>query len=86
MRTNEAKPTNLKRNDFQYQPEWEFGLASNDVRIKSTKGHSIGTIEAKEIPRFMNMPDGEVPASFKPVRDWKNTFSKQLMSDLGLRP
>ena len=75
---------NQERIKFDFQPEFTFGLASNDVRVKNSKGRTIGTIEAKDIPRFINMANGEVPTSFKPVKDWKLCYSVVLMDELGI--
>lgn len=81
---NEAPVTNPARSLYLYQAEYELGIASNTVRVKNAKGRAIGTIEAKDIPRFMNMSKGETPATFKPVKDWKLCFSVVLMDELGI--
>lgn len=73
------------RNAFQYQPVFELGLASNTVNIKNRNGRYIGSIEAKEVPKFKNMPKGETPETFKPSPDWKLIYSIVLMDELGLK-
>lgn len=72
------------RNKFKYQPLFELGVASNSVNIKNSNGRQIGSIEAKDVPEFINMDKGKTPESFEPVPNWKLIYSTLLMDELGL--
>ncbi|MGK2231284.1 MAG: hypothetical protein ACI92O_000442 [Colwellia sp.] len=62
-------------------------MTSISERIKQydRNGRYIGSIEAKEVPKFKNMPKGETPETFKPSPDWKLIYSIVLMDELGLK-
>jgi hypothetical protein len=75
---------NQARSQYILQPEFELGVASNNVIVKNTSGRPIGTIEAKDIPRFLHMPKGTTPKTFKPVNNWKLCYSSLLMDELGI--
>lgn len=76
--------TNPSRASFIYQPEYELGIASNDVLVKNSSGRLIARIEAKEVAGFINMPKGELPASLRLVDNWKLCFSVVLMDEFGV--
>lgn len=64
---------------FKYKHQSELGIASNTVNIYRGK-RLIGYIEAKYLSAFKN---GNYK-NFKPVPNWRNTFSQSLKIELGL--
>jgi len=67
-------------NQFFFFPQFQIGTASNDATVIDLTGKAVGTIEIKNVPRFMN---GEVHL-LTPTECRRSTFSVALMKLLGL--
>jgi hypothetical protein len=78
-----APKANKARLQFVLAPDFQLGVASNDVSVMNSSGRKLGSLEAKDVPAFLQMEKGWVPASFKPVTNWKLCYSTVVMDELG---
>jgi hypothetical protein len=79
----DAPKANKARSQFVLVPDFQLGLASNDVSVMNINGRKLGSLEAKDVPAFLQMKKGLTPASFKPVANWKLCYSTVVMDELG---
>ena len=66
--------------EFTFEPQYLLGVSSNEVNVK-LKGKMVGYLEAKDVPAFEK---GNV-VLLTPVKDWKTSFSVQLIDYLQLK-
>jgi hypothetical protein len=79
----DAPKANKVRSQFVFVPDFQLGVASNDVSVMNSSGRKLGSLEAKDVPAFLQLEKGLTPASFKPVANWKLCYSTVVMDELG---